>query len=146
MSRKLSLLNNGLMPTRTAVVADQKPFGAQLLQTLCDQRATEDAAKLFDVCLCRLEAPTSAKYFAQPFEAPVHRASCGRKFGLSSRNHILMVSNATIRGDLVCILGGHTPFISRKSGDKFNLLGACYTHGIMSGELMHELRIGKYEL
>jgi hypothetical protein len=112
-----------------------------------DQRATEDAAKLFDVWLGRSKAPTGAKYFAEPYEAAVHRASHGRNFGISSRNYMLLVPNATIKGDLICVLlGGQTPFISRKIGGRFHLVGACYIHGIMSGEAMDELRIGKYEL
>lgn len=42
------------------------------------------------------------------------------------------------KGDLVCILhGSEVPFVIRKeAGGKYLLIGECYMHGIMEGELL----------
>ena len=40
-------------------------------------------------------------------------------------------------GDLVCILtGSPVPWLIRRDGDDYILLGECYVHGIMNGEVM----------
>jgi hypothetical protein len=44
----------------------------------------------------------------------------------------------TKKGDLcVALLGGDVPFVLRKETDKQILVGDCYVHGIMNGELAH---------
>src|SRR6266536_568940 len=44
------------------------------------------------------------------------------------------------------VLGGPTPFIVRKSSDHYNLVGACYVHGLMNGEAVENLEERKREL
>ncbi|KAK0506929.1 hypothetical protein JMJ35_010629 [Cladonia borealis] len=43
--------------------------------------------------------------------------------------------NCTAAGDQIFLLiGSDVPFILRPAGDEFELVGACYVHGIMYGE------------
>ena len=47
--------------------------------------------------------------------------------------------NRTAAGDQVFLLiGSNVPFILRPAGEKFELVGACYAHGIMYGEGLSE--------
>jgi hypothetical protein len=55
-------------------------------------------------------------------------------------------------GDRVCILlGGATPFMIRSEGKRYRLIGECYVHGIMNGELIplllrsHAILLQTYE-
>lgn len=42
-------------------------------------------------------------------------------------------------GDCVCIIfGGITPFILRKEGEYYKLIGESYVHGLMKGEAIDE--------
>ena len=36
------------------------------------------------------------------------------------------------------LIGSHVPFILRPADEKFELVGACYVHGVMYGEGLHE--------
>jgi hypothetical protein len=52
-------------------------------------------------------------------------------------------------GDVVTVLrGGRTPFVLRKKGDGYWLLGEAYVHGMMDGEavLIHKARGGSEEI
>ena len=58
-----------------------------------------------------------------------------------------MVPMESKPGDEVCILlGGSAPFVLRHAdrshhidvNDYYTLVGDCYLHGIMNGELMHQ--------
>ena len=40
-------------------------------------------------------------------------------------------------GDMICVfLGGNVPWVIRQEGDEYTLVGECYVHGIMTGEIM----------
>lgn len=46
-------------------------------------------------------------------------------------------------GDIVCILfSGPVPFILRRDGEYYKLVGGCYVHGIMYGEAVNMRRDG----
>lgn len=48
--------------------------------------------------------------------------------------------------DIVCILfGGPVPFILKRDGDYYELVGGCYVHGIMYGEAVDMRRGGLLE-
>jgi hypothetical protein len=41
-----------------------------------------------------------------------------------------------MKGDVIAVLlGGTVPFLLREDGHNYRLIGDCYVHGIMDGEL-----------
>jgi hypothetical protein len=71
------------------------------------------------------------------FEQIYHNASTNRRFYTTHKGFIGQAPSTAVTGDIVCILkGANVPFILRKAGDKYVLIGECYCHGIMYGEAM----------
>jgi hypothetical protein len=61
----------------------------------------------------------------------------GRAFFVTESGFMGLGPHGIRAGDVVCvILGGDVPVVLRPKGDKFTLLGECYTDGVMKGELM----------
>lgn len=62
----------------------------------------------------------------------------GRRFAVTSKGYMGLVPRTTEIGDSVCVfLGSHIPFVVRsRGGGDFELVGECYVHGIMNGEVM----------
>ena len=68
------------------------------------------------------------------FEAAV----TGRRFGITSKRYMGLLPRGTQLGDQVCVfLGSHVPFVIRRQEmfDSYQLVGECYIHGIMHGEI-----------
>jgi hypothetical protein len=77
------------------------------------------------------------------FYEAARRACRGRVFMRTSRGWRGLVSMDVEAGDtLVVLFGSRVPFILRRSGDAYRLVGDCYGHGIMDGEAMHMLADG----
>ena len=62
----------------------------------------------------------------------------GRSFFTTEEGHIGLAPRAARPGDRVCVLlGSDAPLLLRPTEDKqYQLVGPCYTHGIMSGEAL----------
>ncbi|KAL2043751.1 hypothetical protein N7G274_003270 [Stereocaulon virgatum] len=62
----------------------------------------------------------------------------GRRFAITSKGYMGLVPRMTEIDDCVCVfLGSHIPFVvRRKGGGEFELVGECYVHGIMDGEIV----------
>jgi WD repeat-containing protein 55 len=65
-------------------------------------------------------------------------AVTGRRFGITSKRYMGLFPRGTKLGDQVCVfLGSQVPFVVRRQemGDSYQLVGECYIHGIMHGEI-----------
>lgn len=69
----------------------------------------------------------------------VRRAMCNRRFGITGKKYFGLFRNHARAGDTICVFSGcHVPFLlrSRQENGICQLVGECYVHGIMSGEVM----------
>ncbi|KAF5581508.1 heterokaryon incompatibility (het-6OR allele) [Fusarium pseudoanthophilum] len=58
-----------------------------------------------------------------------------QRMATTGLGYLCMVPWTTQVGDKIALLrGGRTPYVLRKAGEKWRILGDCYVHGIMSGE------------
>jgi hypothetical protein len=75
---------------------------------------------------------------AFPFENATAAWVSDRVFCRTRRGYMGMIPSVSAKGDVVCaFLGGRASFIIRPKADGFfQLIGACYIHGMMSGELL----------
>ncbi|KAF7919348.1 uncharacterized protein EAE97_011680 [Botrytis byssoidea] len=66
---------------------------------------------------------------------------------VTASGYIGFVPNETKRGDKICILYGmDVPVVLRKNQDgTYELIGPCYVHGVMEGELMNDMQNGVFE-
>ena len=68
-----------------------------------------------------------------------------RTFIVTQKGYIGLAPYTTKRDDVICIfLGAQTPFLLRRTGDGWMLVGECYIHGIMSGQAFDK-HDGQYE-
>lgn len=72
------------------------------------------------------------------FEAAVQ----GRRFGTTRKRYMGLLPRGTQVGDQVCLMGGDIPFVVRPQngrsgggGGVYQLVGECYIHGIMNGQV-----------
>jgi hypothetical protein len=61
-----------------------------------------------------------------------------RRLGTTIKRYLGLFPRQAQAGDVVCVLSGcHVPFVLRKDrGVTYKLVGECYVHGIMDGEVM----------
>ncbi|KAF5565494.1 heterokaryon incompatibility (het-6OR allele) [Fusarium phyllophilum] len=58
-----------------------------------------------------------------------------QRMATTGSGYLCMVPGNTRAGDQIALLhGGRTPYVLRKAGEKWRIVGECYVHGIMSGE------------
>ncbi len=59
---------------------------------------------------------------------------------MSANGYIGLLPEAAQEGDQLCVfMGGRTPFVIRPIKENYQLIGACYVHGIIYGEAMVDL-------
>ena len=59
-----------------------------------------------------------------------------RRLCITKRRCLGLVPAYAVPGDIICVFGGsHVPFVLRPAGETFQLVGECYVHGIMQGEM-----------
>jgi hypothetical protein len=102
--------------------------------------------------------PNYAEYIEIPdFVTSFRQAAIGRRFFVTEKGYMGLAPHCARLGDLVCVLlGGQTPFILREMEDMTSperlqeifgdscryfccLVGECYIHGLMDGEVFIEL-------
>jgi hypothetical protein len=69
-------------------------------------------------------------------ESLLHESQ-GRCFFVTDKGFMGLGPSNTRKSDVVCVmLGGEIPVILREEGDGFKLIGECYVHGVMNGEVL----------
>jgi hypothetical protein len=70
----------------------------------------------------------------------------GRKLFLTKAGYFGLGPAGMEKGDVVCILlGGHVPFVLRRDGDEYRLIGECYLHTMMDGEAIKRTEVEGFE-
>ena len=73
---------------------------------------------------------------AWPYESALQDVHKGRRICVTKGRYMGVTTYDTEKGDLLVLLEGFTmPFVLRPNGDNFVIIGDCYIHGIMDGEL-----------
>ncbi|KAF5662413.1 ankyrin het domain-containing protein [Fusarium circinatum] len=73
-------------------------------------------------------------------------ASDGRVFARSKKGYYVLGPSALQVGDIICVLFGcKVPFCLRRVGERYLLVGECYVHGLMKGEVMRMPAEGEVE-
>ncbi len=61
----------------------------------------------------------------------------GRKLAITKSGYFAMVPPLAEVGDIICLIyGAQTPFVLRRESNGLQLVGECYVHGIMDGEIV----------
>lgn len=85
---------------------------------------------------------------ARNYATAVRKYCTGRNLCVTRRGRLGNVPHSVSKvGDKICIFkGGDVPFVLRDVGNGYHqLVGECYVHGIMDGELMSQGNITSYE-
>ncbi|KAI1798743.1 heterokaryon incompatibility protein-domain-containing protein [Daldinia bambusicola] len=98
------------------------------------QKGSKGQGKL---TLAYLSSRTQGQVF-QDMRAALQNAMRNRRLGITSEGLLGLFPSQTQHGDTVCIFRGcHVPFVVRVSdGRTVRLIGECYVHGIMKGEVV----------
>jgi len=73
------------------------------------------------------------------FSKALYTSVNGRRFVVLANKYMGLVPAETQLGDRICVFfGSSNPIVLRAVGDQFEIVGECYLHGIMDGELFHE--------
>lgn len=78
---------------------------------------------------------------AWPYEAAMQEVQKGRRICATKGGYLGIATYDTEREDLVVIFEGFSmPFVLRRKGDDYVIVGDAYVHGIMDGELICPLK------
>jgi hypothetical protein len=83
--------------------------------------------------------------------AGVEKFALGRKFFITKKGYLGLGPKMAEPGDRIAIIhGSGVPFVLRRSADKsgkraWQIVGECYVHGIMDGEVIHMYEMGRVE-
>ena len=82
--------------------------------------------------------------FSKAIEEALHPTD---RFSITEKGYICRSRNKVKIGDWVCVLFGcNVPMILRPVGDRFELVGQVFCHGIMFGEAVQDVDCGKAQL
>lgn len=71
------------------------------------------------------------------FGSAIGSCAVGRRFCVTEKGYFGMVPPKSEVGDKICVfLGARTPFVLRREGEGYKLVGESYVHQIMDGEMM----------
>jgi hypothetical protein len=64
-------------------------------------------------------------------------SSAEKRVGVLISKRLALLPNEAKIGDEICIFEGvNAPFVIRKSGERYKIVGSCYLHGMMDGEAL----------
>ena len=73
---------------------------------------------------------------AWPYESAVQEVHKGRRICVTKGRYMGITTYDTQKSDLLVLIeGSKMPFVLRSKSDDFEIIGDCYIHGIMDGEL-----------
>lgn len=104
----------------------------QFLFKLCPNGVVNGAG-ILQLCL------TLAQHMEghQLFEGAYMAVSQGRRFFTSIGGYMGIGPPGMRPSDSICVfLGGNVPWVVRQAGHDYSLIGECYVHGMMDGEIM----------
>lgn len=71
------------------------------------------------------------------FMAAASFATHGGRLFCTKSGYMGLAPKCTMVGDQVCVfISAEVPYVLRRTGPAFELVGECYCHGIMEGEMM----------
>lgn len=74
-------------------------------------------------------------------------ATMGRSVLWTDEGHLCLGPGDTEVGDWVClVMGGYVFYVLRERKGRLELVGECYVHGLMDGEVLDSVKHGKWEL
>jgi hypothetical protein len=80
-------------------------------------------------------------------DARLIKYAVGRRFFISEEGKFGLAPPNARKGDRIAVFhGAKIPFILRKSGSEFQVVGEAYTHGLMNGEAVNYWRLGMREV
>lgn len=84
---------------------------------------------------------------AELFTTSVYIIAQSMRFATTVRRGLYVLAPTAVKkGDLVCVLfGGATPYILRRHGSRYLLVGECFAYGMMFGEGIEMLERGEVE-
>lgn len=97
---------------------------------------------LLAACIGPIVTPGFSREFPTMMEP-----SLQRRLARTAKGYLALLPAEAQEGDMVAILkGGRLPFVLRSRGGPWELIGACYVHGIMHGEAFDEDSCGQVRL
>jgi hypothetical protein len=80
---------------------------------------------------------------ASIFQEHMNRACKGRSLFVTEKGFVGLGPATNQKGDAVAVLlGGSVPFVLRQEHSWFTLVGECYVHSLMNGEVVQDSTIG----
>ncbi|EHK21833.1 uncharacterized protein TRIVIDRAFT_222685 [Trichoderma virens Gv29-8] len=91
-----------------------------------------------------IAAEAERKHEREEWSRSANGASKNRIFARTSSVYYVLGPVVIEKGDVVCVLfGGRLLFCLRSIGNRYLLVGECYTHGLMEGEALGIMARGK---
>jgi hypothetical protein len=80
-------------------------------------------------------------------DASLIQYALGRRFFISEEGNFGLAPPNARKGDHIAVFyGAETPFILRKGGSTYQVVGESYVHGLMNGEAINSWRLGTKEV
>jgi hypothetical protein len=98
----------------------------------------------------KLDSSSKSKLFAHHFQSAINLISRnlrGRTLMTTKNGYLGLALSSAAQGDVIAVLlGCPSPMVLRPSGSLYQVVGACYIHDIMKGEVMEWLDAGRFQL